>query len=261
MEKILFALSLFGLFYSLTIKRFPTQEKIRTLLLYYALPATSALVTFILTTALFQTPFAGMPWGLVGWFVPSTLVEIRHNKKQKRLKELTKQFITSAAGLYSAGQMTSDVVRNMAEAFPEPFSTEFEDMVRKRNLSSHASFPRMFKDMADKYNLEEFEAVASIIAASERAGGPKAVSKGFKRLSHALRQRDKLIAERIKATLEPRIAAIFVIATVSIGLLIDATLLRDYYMNGTGRLLLTVSSILLVIIIVIMKKVSHSPDL
>lgn len=257
---ILLFISLFSLFFMLTARELPEIIKIKHFIKQYGLPAAAAVITMIITYMLFQTPLAGIPWGVLGWFLPGWFQERVYQRKHKRLKSMARDFVTSAAGIYAAGQLTPQVVRLMAERLPEPLAGEFTAMLQKRNMSPTASFPRMFDELGQKYGLSEFRAVASILAASERLGGPRAAARGLKRLGRALRQRDRLAVERSKATMEPKLAAVVVIVILAVGLVLDITVFRSMF-QGMGKLVLAGASLFLVIIIFMLKFVASSQDL
>lgn len=257
---LLLMASLFLLFYSLTVEDFSEQTRLSRLLKQQGISGVVAILFFLFTSALFKSPLTGIVWGFLGWFVPGWLNAAVEEKKHAAVKNMAKDFVTSTAGLYAVGQMNSDVIRLMAERFPEPFASEFEKMIAARNSNPNVSFPRMFAEMAHKYRLEEFNAVAAILAASEKVGGPVAASRGLKKLGLALRQRDSLLTERAKATMEPRLAASVVIVILLAGLLLDATALNGMF-DGPGKLVLTASSALVVGLIFLVKKISKSEDL
>ncbi len=260
MVKILLLISLLLLFYSLTVGQFPDITNLKKVIQRFVLPGGSAVFFFLAGTLLFQTPLAGLPWAILGWFIPGWITDAVYNHKQDRLRDLARDFVTSASGLFAAGQMTSEVVRTMADRLPEPLAAEFQDMIRTRNVSPHASFPRMFNDLSEKYNLSEFKAVSTILSASDQAGGPTAAAKGLKRLGHALRQRDRLIKERKKAIMESKIAAIVVVIILAVGLLLDATLFKHLF-EGPGKFIMAFSSMLLVGLIFIITNVMRFKDL
>lgn len=252
--------SLALLLYALMIGEFPETDSVKAVLTRYGLATVSAVAFFFGAFFLFGTPIAGVVWVVFGWMLPTWVAQSVSEKRHARLKGLARDFVTSAAGLYAVGQMTPDVVRVMAQRFPEPIGEEFRRMIGVYNMNSSASFPRMFEEMARKYGLLEFSAVANILAAGEQAGGPVAVSKGLKRLGQALRQRDHLATERQKAIMEPKIAAIVVIIILLSGLLVDATVFRDLF-AGTGSLVLVGGSALVVGIIFLFQRINRSNDL
>ncbi|AEG14438.1 Type II secretion system F domain protein [Desulfofundulus kuznetsovii DSM 6115] len=260
MLTLLLLLSLFFLFYILTGGKLPDVTSNREMVLRYVFSGAGAVTFFIVALVLFQTPVTALIWGFLGWHVPGWVIKSLEGKKQTRLKNMAKDFVASAAGLYAVGQTSSDVVRVMADRLPEPFAADFKEMIAARNMSPHASYPVMFNKLAAKYNLSEFEAVSAILAASERAGGPVSASKGLKRLGHALRQRDRLLAERAKATMEPKIAAFVVIFILLAGLLADATLFRPLF-EGPGKVVMAASSALLVGLIFMVRSIVRSDDL
>jgi tight adherence protein B len=258
--KVMLFLSLFLLFFSLLVGKFPEANSLKEKFLPHAASIGCAAVFFLIGTLLFQTPLSGLIWGVLGWVLPGIISGFAQERKKARLRSMARDFITSSAGLYAVGQMTSDVIRVMAKRFPQPLNKDFEEMLGKWNGSPYASFPRMFNELSQKYGINEFQAVSTILAASEQAGGPEAASKGLKRLGNALRQRDRLSTERAKAVMEPQISAIVTIAILFVGLLLDATVLREYY-QGAGKLIMAGSSLLMVGLILMALKITKSEDL
>lgn len=260
MLTLLLLISLFLLFFCLAAGELPDAFTIKGILLRYALPGAGAALFFLLFLALLGTPIAAVFWAVLGWFVPGWIAGAVMGRRKARLRSLAKDFVTSASGLYAVGQMNSEVVRVMAERFPEPFASEFKKMIAVWNGNSRASFPKMFKNMAEKYDLPEFKAVSTILASSEMAGGPIAASKGLKRLGRALRQRDRMLTERAKATLEPKLAAVVTILILSAGLVLDGTVFRSMF-EGIGKIVMVVSSALLVGLVFMLSKITKSEDL
>jgi tight adherence protein B len=165
--------------------------------------------------------------------------------------------------LYAAGQVTPDVVKTASTRFPEPLAEEFMLMLGRRSMDKKASFPSMFEGLANKYGLPEFKAVAAIIAASERAGGPRAAAEGLKQLSVALRGRDRRLQERHKETLEPMIAVGLAIILIVFGFLFDVTFLsRLIFSNPAGgRIVLSGTSVIILIMVLVVLKAVSIKDL
>jgi tight adherence protein B len=260
---ILLLLCLFMLFYFLFVR--DMEQEIRGVKDWFrrlTLPVVSAGAAFLLGTFSCRTPLAGIIWAVGGWFIPGWAISFAAERKRAVLRSDVKNFITAAAGLYAAGQVTPDVVRTALARFPEPLAGEFQVMLGRHNTDRKASFPLMFENLAAKYDLPEFKAVAAIVAASERAGGPKAAAGGLKQLAAALRARDRRLQERRKATLEPLIAAGVVILLTALGFLADVTLLSHYYFsNPAGRIVLSGASLLLLIMVLVVLNAVNPKDL
>jgi tight adherence protein B len=163
--------------------------------------------------------------------------------------------------LYASGQVTPDVVKAAAKMFPDPLAGDFQAMIGRRSADKNASFPNMFEGLAAKYDLPEFKALASIIGASEHAGGPKAAAAGLRELAASLRSRDRRLAERRKETLQPLIAAGVVIILILIGFVLDVTSLSRYYAGFAGEIVLSGASLLLLIAALAAAKAVLSKDL
>lgn len=260
MIKLPLLASVFLLFYSLTVGVFPDADNVRRLVVRHGVSGMYALLAFLLASTVFQTPLAGLVWGVFGWLVPGWIGKSIEGKRRARLKNMVKDFVASAAGLYAVGQVTPEVIRTVADRFAEPLAGEFRNVLAARNLNPNVSIPRMMGDTARKYRVPELEAVAAILAASERIGGPAAASRGLKRLGQALRQRDRLQTERAKATLEPRLAAVVVISILVMGLALDVTIFSGLF-RGQGRMVLALSSALVAGLVLLANKISASDDL
>jgi len=250
--------SLFLFFFTLTVKELPEPETVKAWMLGKGLGAASAVACFA-AAALLWGPLAAVPWAFLGFRLPGWIGEIRRTRRKARLSAAARDFVTAAAGMYSAGLTTPEVLRRMSERMPEPLGSELAKMVARREMAGVSVAP-MFGDLARRYDLPELEAVARIVSASERAGGPLAASKGLKRLGQALRQKERLAAERAKATMEPKIAAVVTLAILGAGLLLDGTVFRQYF-AGPGRLVVAVASALVVGMVFIYRKVGRSEDL
>lgn len=255
MLKLFLFLSLFVFFYLITGGEVPDESKLKYYAKNYLIPGISAFLFFLFFTMFLKTPLSGLVWAVLGWHVPGSVMQYVKLRKKKMIREQIKNFVASSAGLFAVGMTAPEVLRISADTIGEPLKTEFKNMIAARNLNPQASIPRMFKDLAQKYELSEFEAVSSIIAASEKAGGPQAVSKGMKRLGSALRQRDRLAAEREKAVIEPKIAAYVVIFLLVLGIFVDGLFLSRYFETFAGRIVLFVNSAMTVGLIFLARRV------
>lgn len=258
---LLLALALFLLFYALAGGPLPAGERTRALAVRLGPPAASAGLAFLAASALFGTPLAGLSWAALGWLLPGWIRDFLAARRRARLGALARDFAAAAAGMYAAGQTTPEVVRAAADEFPEPFRTDFADMVAERERNRNFSFPRAFRELAGKYGLPEFRAVAEILEASERAGGPRAAARGLERLGRALRQRDRLLVERAKALAEVKMAGYVVVGLLLAGLAADATALRHYFSEGSGKLAAGAASAFVAGLILMLRKFSANPDL
>lgn len=257
MLTLLLFLSLFLLFYFLTGGEAPEKESFRKIARNRLLPGASAAVFFLLGSVMCRTSLGGIPWAVLGWYLPGWVIGFAEERRRARLREMAKSFVVSAAGMFAAGQTTAEVVKVMAERMPEPFAAEFRDMLGQREMVDKP-YSKSFGDLGKKYGLPEFEAVGAVLAAADRAGGPATAAKGLRRLGAALQQRDRLLAERRKETFEPKVAAGVVIVMLLLGFLADVLLWSQYF-EGGGRLVLAVASAIIVGMVFLAVK-AGSPD-
>lgn len=258
---ILLWLALFALLYFLITGQLPAEERfnIKKFVRHLA-PIAAAVLFFIAGTPLFMTPVAGLLLAMMAWYVVNWVADIIQNRSRVKIKQASRDFITTSSALLNAGKNFGEVVKRASEQLEPPLANDLQDMGAKKIMAG-ASFPRMFKDLAIKYKVKELSAIANIVEATEFAGGVRAAARGFSRLGTGLRRNDQRIAERAKATMEPKVAAYAVIAVLAVGLLMDATLAREYFMPVKGRVVLTVAMALLFGLVVITKKLSESKDL
>lgn len=255
---LLFA-SLFSLFYfafgnNLSLEK-TKIENLKELALTYGLQLSFAVIFFLFGKIVFKTILAGVVWAFLGWNIPEWVQSHITRKREQQIRKSVNNFITTAAGMYSANMLTPEVIRVMAERIPEPLASDFEEMIRRRNVSSRVSFPQMFNELAEKYNNEELRAVSAIIEAADNIGGPKSASKGLKRLGIAIRLQDKLETERKEATSEPRISALIVISILGFGLFADVTFLKEFYVDTFGDFALAATSAVFIGMIVMYRKI------
>lgn len=253
--------SIFLLFYIVTGGRLPQAESLKEVAVRLGIPSLSAIVVFLLMSALFQTKLVGAVWAILGWLVPIWGLHAVDQYRQENLRGLAKNLITSMGGLYAAGQTTAQAVATCAQRMPEPFQADLQDILGRHKLNPYASFPRMFEDLGRKYGLPELGALAAIVAAAETAGGPPSAAKGLKRLGYALRLRDKLRAERRKTMYETYVAAYVVIALLTFILFAWGFVGIHLFDSLAGQLVLVVSSAMIIGMIVMTTRLSGSTDI
>lgn len=251
---------LFLSLYLLTGGLLPGQSMVRAVLTRFLIPTSAAGGCFVLIAALFN-PLAAIPWGILGWFLPAWAVQYVEDRRTAKHRALVRDFVASAAGLFNAGQPAPEVIKAMGRSFAEPLGEEFREMGHQYGLNQNYSFPWALKHLAGKYRLPEFEAVAAIIEAAAPVGGPKAVGGGLAKLGQALRQRERLLAERAKSLVEVKFAGYVVITVLLVGLVADAATFRHYYTEGVGRLVITAASAIAVGLIFAMRKLTQNKDL
>jgi tight adherence protein B len=257
---LLLFLTLMSFFYFLTGPP-PRFNKAIPKIKDLALPIAGTIAFFFFGKIVFGSSLAGMFWAGLGWYLPPRIIEWLNNKRKKKLHNMAKSFIMTAAASYSTGQTTSEVLRFCASQFPEPFAGEFKNMLAVRNLNEKSSYHDQFRYMAQKYGLQEFNAVAAVIQAAENSGGTKTAAKGLKRLGQALRNRDRLLQERRKDNYEPMLAAIIVLAILGAGLILDVTVLRHLFEESAGKIVLAISSGLYVAMVMVTIATASSKDI
>ncbi|MCF8010906.1 MAG: hypothetical protein K9L17_08345 [Clostridiales bacterium] len=258
--KILLFITLFVLFY-LLFGPIPKLDKSKDLIKKYGYSLIGIGVFFIFGKTVFMTALAGMFWAALGWFLPLWIIDWKKSCKRKNLKDMTKSFAVSASSLYSSGNTTPEVLQSCSEQFPEPLSSEFQNMLGMRNLYDKATYPKMFRGIAQRYDLTEFNAIGEITEAGEKSGGPKMIARSLRILNRGLRKRSQLIKERKKSNQEALLTSILAILILSLGLLIDVTVAREYFTNSTGKLILALSSGVVIGMVVTTVKAMSTKDI
>ena len=256
MLTICLLLSLFLLFYILLGGKVPAISTFKDFATKFAVPAASAVIVFLITAQIFQTRLAGAIWGFFGWFLPVWVMGAIHSKRQGKLREISKSFINSMGGLYSAGQTTAQAIATCAVRLPDPFQIELQEMLGQYKLRPGASFPRMFRATAKKFQLTELDGLAAIIAAAETAGGQASAARGLKRLAKALRLRDKIEGERMKQMFETIVTTYIIIAILTALLFGWGLFGLAMFDSIVGKLILSFCSAAIVGMIIFANKLS-----
>lgn len=260
MQYLLF-MSLAVMFWILINKELPDKATVLEYLRRLGLPLLSAVLFFIVGSVVFMGPLAGIFLAALGWIACKQLDRYISGHDAVQVKNQTKDFVSSATSLYMADNTTPEVIMNTAGDMPEPLSSELRGMLVERNLRP-VTFPELFERLGEKYQVEELTGVARIIAAGEMTGGPASISAGLNRLGDAMRNKDRLRAERLRGVMEPAmgagIAVIILIATA----ILDATVWRDIFMSsGIARLLLALGIAIVTGLVLMILKLLQNKDL
>ncbi len=222
----------------LALKELPERESVLGFFKRLGIPFVVAIISFFIASSLFLSAVAGFFVGVLGWMITAEVIKYIENTHSRNAKKQIKDLITSATSLYMADSTTPEVVKATASYMKEPLATDVRNMLTERQLKGTA-FPVMFNRLANKYDVPEMGAVARIIEAGEITGGSQSIAKGLGRLGDAMRRREKMLAERYKAILEPAIAAGLVIAILIGTAIADGTIFRHIFLeNGMARLAL-----------------------
>lgn len=255
------AASLAAAFYLLIGGRVPEIGTARSAALNYGLPALSAALFFAVFSAVFQSGLVGAVWAVLGWVLPGRIIAAVEQRRLRRLQRIAKDFITAMGGLYAAGQTTTQAVNTCATRMPEPFFSALQEIQAQHRLNPHASYPASFARMGERFGLKELNALAAIVKASETAGGPPAAADGLKRLGRALRQRDRLRAERAKALHETLLTSYVIVGLLTVILFAHGLFGMHLFGSPAGKIVLAVSSAMIVGMILLTLKLSDSADI
>ncbi|WP_003541988.1 type II secretion system F family protein [Desulfotomaculum nigrificans] len=251
--------SIFLLFYFAFVGT-PDKQTTKNWLEKYLYPAGCAAIFFTLGSWAFMTVLSGLILAVLGWKLPGYIINLVREERIRQVREKAKDFVMAASGLYSTGQSDTEVISTMSKRLPEPLASELHEMVVQRHMNDQVSYPSMLRRLGEKYNVPEFAAASAIIEAGDIVGGPVAKANGLMKLGAAIRMRSKLLLERKKANLEPKIASMFVILVLGLGLMLDITIWRDLYQQS-GKFLLAIGLAFEIALIFIAIKLSSNKDL
>jgi len=258
---VLLMLTIFTLLYFLITGELPAQERVKPKkIAEHAIPLAIAAVFFTGGSLVFMSPLSGFLSAVLGWLLVAWLKDYLNKREYRKIKEGSRDFISSATALLRSGLAMPEVINKTAAQLKPPLSEDFQAMYARYEMAG-SKFPKMFKDLAAKYGVQEFDAISSIVSATEYSGGGQAAAKGFARLGSALRKRDKLLAERAKETMEPMIAAWVVIVMMLAGIVVDVTFLRDMFQDAAAKLVLSAALALTLLMLVMARKLGQSKDL
>ena len=143
----------------------------------------------------------GVPAGLAAVTVPFVLVAWkRKSRREKFLKQLPASFDLMAR-VIRAGQSIPEALRAVADAFPDPISSEF---TRCQNQLNMGLAPEVtFREMAIRSGILEMQIFVMALLIQRQAGG--SLSEVLERLASVIRARLKLRKQIRSLTAEGRL--------------------------------------------------------
>lgn len=257
--KLLLLTSLFFLCYSVFIGEYPEPGRLRDFIKSKAMSFVGMLLFFFIGKIVFMSNLNGLIFAPLGWCIPVWIVAHKKMQQKSKLQELAMNFITGAAGSYGSGQATIGVIQHAAMRMPEPFATDFKDILGLVRLNRYTTIPHEIRKLGQNYNLKELDAVAGIMEASERAGGPAGAARSLRRLIKTLKDLARQTAERQKSNMEPQVACFIAMAGLAVGLIFDITVFRDMFKEA--KLILSVGCLVFVALVFASVKMSSNRDL
>lgn len=254
------AISLFLLFYSLFVGRFPDKEEFRKRWLRSGYSIIMAVVLFAAGYILYFSVLAGFFFGVFGWCLPGIYMESKERKKREKMREITMDFILVASSMYGANETTPGVIEVCAQRLQEPLSSEFQDIIGKSKFGSNEkTIPELILDVAEKHRLPELKAAAQIIKRSATGGGARAASEGLMNLAEAIGRVNDQRKDRLKDTYESLTSAKVVLYGLLFGLLLNATVFRS--INQQAPLVIGISCGLVLGFYFLIRRIGSSEDL
>lgn len=221
------ALSIFLLFYSIFVGRFPEREKIKSRWDMYGYSVVAAAVLFMLGKILYFSPLAGLFGGILGWHLPKLYAEIKEKKQREKNRETSMDFISVASSMYASNATTPKVMEECAKRLQEPLASEFQNIIGLNKYDKNNTIPDLIVDVAQRYRIPELKAAATIIKRAATGGGARAASDGLMDLSEAIGKSNDRRKERIKSTYDSLLSAKVVLCFLLLGLFLDATVFRS----------------------------------
>ncbi len=252
--------SLFLLFYSVFVGRFPEKESIKDWWLRKGFSFLSAAVFFFLGNFLYFSPLSGFFCSIFGWYAPRIYMEARERKQREKNREAVMDFISVASSMYGSNATTPKVMEECAKRLPDPFASEFDNITSVIEYGSYErSVPDLLVNVADRHKLPELKAAAQIIKRASTSGGAKAASEGLMNLSEAISKVNERRKERMKSTYDSLFAAKFVLYVLLLGLFLNATVFRE--INQQNPLVIGLGCGLVVGYYFLIQRIGRSDDI
>lgn len=249
MTYVLFV-SIAVLFLAIFIGEIPDLNDAKDWFMDLGLPVTVAFGCFILGSYVLLSPLGGIFAGIFGWMMTKHILSASEHKQRLMIERYAMDFVTSSAGMFASGKTIGDVLREVGNQLPEPLSRDFQVLADRYDRSS--SFETVlsgFRDMSNRYGVDEFNAVSKILGAGLDVGGRESMSRGLFRLGDALRRRQKMISERAKSISELTIVLWLSIGLLGLVTLMDVTVARSVFETGFGRIDLGLGSGIMVLLL------------
>lgn len=254
------SISLFLLFYSIFIGKFPDKKTLKHRWINSGIPFVSSVLFFVLGTKLYFSPLAGLFCAIFGWQLPVIYLQKKAAKLRQRYKELSLDFISAASSMYGSNATTPKVIEVCAERLHEPFASELQEILALYKYQG-TPIPDSIIDLAERYQLPELKAAGYIIKRSASGGGAQAASEGLMNLVEAVGKVNTRRTERIKNTYDSMLSSRAVLYFLLFGLVLNAIIPTWREANQQNSLVISVGCGLTLGFYYLIRKIGKSKDL
>lgn len=181
---------------------------------------------------------------IIGFAIPIVMIKL---KKSKRASLFNKQLVDAMTIMCSClrtGFSFQTAIESVAKEMPDPISFEFYRMLRERNLG--LSLEMCLDKMVKRTNNKDLQLIANAVIIQKQVGGN--LAEILDSISETIKERVK-ISEEIKViTSTGRISGYIVgllpVFVLLILMLISPGYVEEFFVTGTGRIMLAICLVL-----------------
>lgn len=173
----------------------------------------SSIICLLVFSLIFRNFFAGLPFLILGWILPSMVVK---NIKRKRVRELNLQLadaIVLISNSLKAGYSFFQAIEMVSKEMPAPISEEFSKVQKEINLGYTTE--QALENLQNRVESDDLGLVITAVLIQRQVGGN--LAEILDNISGTIRDRLKIKGEIRTLTAQGRISGL-IISLVPIGL-------------------------------------------
>lgn len=186
----------------------------------------SSVICILLFGALFKNIAVGIPFGILGWMVPSLIVKAKKKKRVRLINGQLSDAIVLISNSLKAGYSFFQAVEMVSKEMSPPISEEFAQLQKEINLGYTTE--QALENLTNRVESDDLGLVIIAVLTQRQIGGN--LAEILDNISGTIRDRIKIKGEIRTLTAQGRISGL-IISLVPVGLGIVLQLTDPDYMG------------------------------
>lgn len=158
---------------------------------FLMLTVLSIILCFLLAWQVFGTPLLGLLFGVVGFFLPRTYVNIRQQRRLHAYNDQLGDTITLLANSLRSGFSIVQSMETVAQQLPNPIAAEFHRVTQEIGLGLH--YEEALNNMLRRVPSEDLDLLITAVNIQGKVGGN--LAEILDTIGHTIRERVRIKGE------------------------------------------------------------------